>query len=403
MNAVGLYPPLFYSTMGMFVGPDVATSVIAMRIFNAGLVVGLLSAVFFTLPRALRPALLISVLATSVPLGLFIVASTNPSSWALAASATIWIALVGCAQTTGSRQWILAGLAVLATILGAGARADAAVFAAFAVAIAAVLSLRRSRQMLIPGLAAALVVVVGVLFYLSAGQSSALASGLPTQNPPLTGAQHLANLLGVPILWMGAFGSSGLGWLDTVPPQAVTALAFGVFAATIFVGIRRLAVRRAVAVAFAFAALWLVPFALLAQSRAVVGTEVQSRYLLPLMIILVGVASLLPRVSAEWRGPRALVAGGALAVAMSLALHANIRRYTVGVESNAIDPGLSAEWWWAAGPSPLVVWLVGTAAFAAVFVLLWLVIRPTSGAGKAPHAFAPVNGQPEPKVASTSE
>ena len=415
MNAAGLYPPVFYAVMAVFVGPDIATSVIAMRIFNAVLIVGLLTAVYFALPRRLRPALVISTLACSVPLGLFVFASTNPSSWALAAAATVWICLYGTMRTHGRRQWILGALAVFATILGAGARADAAIFAVFAVGLALVLGLRRGVSLRVPAISAGLVVICSVLLYLTAGQSRALTAGLPTQNPPLTGAQHLANLLGVPTLWYGAFGSTGLGWLDTVPPAAVTVLAFGVFAAAIFVGIRRLSVRRALGVSIAFAALWLVPFILLAQSRAVVGTEVQSRYLLPLMIILVGVASASSRVAAEWRGPRALVAGGALSLAASIALHANIRRYTVGVESNAVDPGLAAEWWWNVGPSPMTVWLIGSVAFASMFVLLWLSLRqaPTGAdavsdvgessadANTADASDEPLDGEP-PTASDTS-
>lgn len=375
MNAIGLYPPVFYATMSVFAGPDISLSVLMMRIVNSAIVVGLLTATFFALPRSIRPSLVISTLAMSVPLGLFVLASTNPSSWAFVSAATLWLCVYATTKTTGRRQLVVAALAVLAAVMGAGARADAAVYAVFGVVIAIVLGLRRGVKLLVPAITAGLVVVISAVFYLTAGQADALASGLPTDNPPLTGAQHLANFLGVPILWWGAFGPSGLGWLDTVPPAMVGALAFGVFAASLFIGVRRLGLRRAVALALAFAALWVVPFVMLAQSRALVGTHVQSRYLLPLMIILVAVASLSPWVIGEWRGPRSIIAGGALAIAMSVALHANIRRYTTGLDSNAADPGLGAAWWWAAAPSPLAVWVIGSLAFAAVFVLLASVIR----------------------------
>lgn len=375
MNAVGLYPPLFYAAMGLFASDDVPTSVLVMRLFNSALIVGLVTAVFFALPRRVRPALVISVLASAVPLGMFVIASTNPSSWAIAAAMTVWICLYGATQTTGRRQVVLAGLAVVGTIMGTGARADASLFAVFGVTLAAILGARRGRALLVPGIAAIIVVAISVTMYLSAGQSSSLTSGLPTDSPPLTSSQHLANLLDVPILWFGAFGGSGLGWLDTVLPATVTILSFATFCAAVFIGIHRMPARRAVAVTAAFAALWLVPFVMLAQSHAVVGTIVQSRYLLPIIILLLGVASLTPRAIPSWRGARSFVAGVALSVAMSLALHDNIRRYTFGAEDNAIDPGLSAEWWWSVGPSPLVVWLWGSLAFTGVFVILWMLLR----------------------------
>lgn len=394
-NAVGLYPPVFYAAMSLFVGDDVRTSVVVMRIVNSAFIVGLLSAVFFALPRRIRPALVVSALGSSVPLGLFVIASNNPSSWAFAAAAMVWVCLYGATQTTGRRQWTLGALAVVGAVVGAGARADAAAFAMFAIVIAAILGLRRGRPLLVPAVAAALVAAISIGFYLSAGQSGSLAAGLPTDNPPLTGSQHLANLFGVPVLWYGALGGWGLGWLDTAMPAAVPALAFGVYCAAIFVGIHRSTARRAVALTLAAAALWLVPFVLLAQSRAMIGTHVQPRYILPLLVILLGVATLASGIERAWRGPRALVAGACLSIAMSLALHDNIRRYTFGTERNAIDPGSGAEWWWAAGPSPLATWLLGSIAFAAVFVLMWLVLRRTDAVA-APDPADPDHAERDP-------
>ncbi|QIG38317.1 DUF2142 domain-containing protein [Microbacterium sp. 4R-513] len=378
MNANGLYPPLFYATMSVFVGPDVVASVVTMRLFNAALAVGMLTGLFFALPRRARPALVISALASAVPLGLFIIPSTNPSSWAILASMTIWVALYGAFTTTGRRQIVLGAIAVLGAVIGAGARADAAAFAVFAVAIAAILGARRRRPLLVPLASAALVVIVSIAFFLTSGQSDVVSSGLPNENPPLSLTQQLANIVGIPILWLDAFGGSGLGWLDTAVPAVVTVLGFGAFCGAIFVGIHRVGLRRAIALTLAFAALWLVPFVLFNQSHASVGSIVQSRYLLPLMIILVGVASLAPRILHSWRGTRMLVAGAALSLAMAVALHYNIRRYTVGADSNAVDPGRDAEWWWATAPSPLAIWVIGSLAFAAVFVVLWFVLREVS-------------------------
>lgn len=383
MNARGLYPPVFYAVMSVFVGPDVSTSVISMRVFNSVLTVGLLTAVFFALPRTARPALLISTLATSVPLGLFVFASTNPSSWALLSAATVWISLYGSMRSTGRRQMVLAALAVGATLIGAGARADAGVFAVFGVALAAVLTVRRGRPALVPVIAGTLILGISAAFYLTSGQGGVLASGLPNENPPLSGSQHLSNLLELAQLFTGAFGSTGLGWLDTQLPASVHVFGFAVFCAALFIGIHRLTTRRALALVMAAAAVWAVPLVLLAQSRSVVGATVQARYILPLLVILVGVASLSPRILRAWRGPRSLVASLALSLAMSLALHDNIRRYTVGQDSNALDPGAGAEWWWGAGPSPLAVLLIGATAFTGALALIWLVLRRLDDAPQA--------------------
>ena len=101
VNTGPTYPPLFYAVMSVFAGPDIQTSVLLMRIANAALAVGLLTATYFALPRFLRPAVLVPTLVAVVPLGLFVMASTNPSSWALVSAAMVWVCLYGALRTTG--------------------------------------------------------------------------------------------------------------------------------------------------------------------------------------------------------------------------------------------------------------------------------------------------------------
>lgn len=372
-----LYPPVFYATMGLFAGDDYAVSVVTMRLFNSALAVLLLTAIFWALPRPARPALVVSVLVTSVPLGLFSLASINPSSWAVLSGATVWISVYGAMITRGRRQWILAGLALLATVIGAGARADAAAYAVFGALLGAFLGLRqhggRRSWVFAGGLVGALGVLSAVL-YLSAAQGGAIATGMRPigeDEAPFTLTQHVQNLLEIPQLWIGVF-SEGLGWLDTHPPALAWVLASGVCAGAILLGLRSVTLRRGLAVGAAFLAIWLVPFVLLAQSRSFVGQMVQPRYLLPLIIVLVGVCALTPGRLA-WTRTRVVVAGGALVVAQLLSQHTLLRRYTVGIDQPALDPGANAEWWWYwQSPSPRTVLVLTTLAFAALVVALEL-------------------------------
>lgn len=375
LNTAPLYPPLFYGTMSIFASPDVQTSVIVMRLFNAALYVGLLTCVFVTLPRRLRPALVVSALGTMVPLGLFIIPSTNPSSWALLSATMVWICMYGATQTTGKRQIALGALAAVGGIIGAGARADAAIFAAFAIFLAALMGLRRDRPILVPAIAAGVILVAGAGFYLGAKQGGALVNGLPTANAPLTTDEHLSNLLNIPGLWTGALGGWHLGWLDTVMPTMVPVLSSAVFFAAFGIGIHRLTRRHALAVALTVTALWAVPFVLLAQSRAIVGSEVQPRYILPLMVIALGVATMTTKGSRTWAGSRVAFAGAALTAAALVALHTNVNRYTKGLDDISLDPGARAEWWWSVAPSPAAIVIIGGLAFAAMFVALGVFLR----------------------------
>ena len=164
---------------------------------------------------------------------------------------------------------------------------------------------------------------------------------------------------------------TGLGWFDTGLPVLVPVFAFGSFCAAAIIGLHRLEWRRAVALGAAAVALWVVPFILLAQSNLLVGYNlIQPRYILPLMIIMLGVASATPRALTDWTVPRVIIVGGMLSAAAAVALHVNISRYTTGSDQPSVDPGSDAEWWWSGVPAPMTVWLVGSAAFALVFALL---------------------------------
>jgi hypothetical protein len=376
----GLYPPVYYAVNSMFASPDVQASVAAIRVFNAALYVLLMTGVFWALPRWLRTAHVVAAVATVVPLGLFIIPSTNPSSWAFLSASVVWISLLGALKTSGVRQVLLGALAVAGAALGAGARADAAIYAAFGAVVAAALGLRFQRRGWIPAAFGAGVVIVSALLYLSAGQGGSVTDGLNTELPPLTPGQHLYNLLGVPQLWVGAFGAWGLGWLDTEMPATVWVGVTAVVAGAVFVGIRSLTPRRALTLGLAVAAAWGVPFVLQAQARMTVGSYVQPRYILPLLIILVGVATAAVAAERWWTPPRRWVAVAVLAVGAAIALHTNIRRYTTGLDVISVDPGARAEWWWPVAPSPAMIFLVGAVAFAVALTLL-ASIRPTRDDG----------------------
>lgn len=393
-NADGLYPKVFYAVMSVFASPNVAASVMAMRLFNAAFAVGLLTAVFWALPRWMRPALVISVAATSIPLGTFVLASINPSSWAILSAATVWITLYGMTQTAGRRRTILGALAVFGAAIGAGARADAAVYAVFAVVLALILGASRGTRNLGMLISAGIIALLSAAFYLTARQGGAVVSGLDGGSPALSAQQIISNFLEVPSLWVGALGGWALGWIDTNLPSVVEVLTMSVFAGALFVGLRRASARRTVAVALALAAIWLVPFFLLYQSRTVVGDLVQPRYILPLMVILIGVASL--RVDAEraWSGPRLWLGGVALTIAYGVSLHTNIQRYTTGADQLSVDPGADAEWWWSHAPSPLATWVVGTIAFAAIFGIIHLLL-PRERLAAKPAGSPTVHEEPD--------
>ncbi|MBM7504150.1 DUF2142 domain-containing protein [Agromyces aurantiacus] len=380
INAGG-YPPVYYVTMGLIAGDTFdAPSVIGLRMVNAVLFVGMALALYLLLPLRLKSASLWMWLIGLVPLGVFLLASNNPSAWAIISGGTVWLATYGYYVADGWRRWTLLGLALLAMAMGAGARADAAVYAGIGIVVASVLAAERSRRYLFSVLPFAVAGVLAAIAFFAARQSSVLSVGL-------TGSSHpselnlpgliFRNLTEVPSLWAGVFGTWQLGWLDTEMPAIVWASSLGVFAAVCFLGLRSISWRKWTALAILWVALILVPVWVLVQSRVIVGAEVQPRYILPLMVMLGGVALLqLPGRLIDPTRTQLWVVGVALALANAVALHTNIRRYISGDEVADWNLNRHVEWWWDMPITPMVVWAIGTIAFAGcVGLVLWAIAR----------------------------
>lgn len=384
-NFAGLYPPVFYATMSIFVGANLEVSVLLMRLANSLIFVGLVTALFFLMPRVRRPTVIWSFLIALVPLGLFLIPSTNPSGWAIISAGVLWLSLVGYFETTGKRKIGLGSLAVIATVLGAGARADSAVYCGIAVVAAIILTFRRSREYLVSALLPVGLVVVAIMFYLSASQSTVGTTGLaaPSSAHREFVGLTVKNLLAVPQLWAEALGGGSLGWLDTPMPPVVGAAGALVFITAAVLGIAVGGRRKYLAVLLVIAALWLIPTFILVQSQATVGSLVQARYIYPLIVLLGGI--LLLGVTRYRGGPKRvqlIVVIAALAIAQSVALHTNILRYTLGLNSGGLNLNSHVEWWWSFGPSPLTTWIIGTLVFAALLVAV-------SSSVLFPRRFAP--------------
>ncbi len=140
--------------------------------------------------------------------------------------------------------------------------------------------------------------------------------------------------------------------------------------------------RKLLALAGTGAAAVVVPVYILVSMRTTVGYEVQPRYVLPLITLFLATA-IAPAIHSGLRGSaeesvaraalrfspvQIWVMAVLLGAAQSVALYDNLRRYTPARARSA--PSGDVAWWWAAGPTPLVVWLLGSAAFAGLMALL---------------------------------
>jgi hypothetical protein len=392
--------------MGTLTGGDIQLSALSMRLLTVVLFTGLLVALWRLLPERLRGPLAWGWLITTVPLGVFLLGTNNPSAWAMIGVAFSWLALLGWFETSWStdrrRKLALGALFVVTVLMAAGSRGDAALYSGLGMALVLVLTLPGRGAEASPAPAwrpwlrdAVLPVVMGVvalIFFLSARQSQSglggfgggtgapgavtggAADGSLDPEAALTGFGLFAyNLLNVPFLWTGALGDWALGWLDTSMPAIVSAAAVAAFVVVGFAGIGRLWGRKALVLGALVLVLIALPVYVLQAGGDVVGEQVQPRYILPLIVMLGGMLALTrtPRELTFTRAQRfALVA--ALAGAHFVALHLNIRRYVTGIDASGVNLDAGAEWWWTGTVGPTAVWLLGSLAYA---LLVWIVVR----------------------------
>ncbi|TFD44233.1 DUF2142 domain-containing protein [Cryobacterium sp. TMT2-10] len=379
----GAYPPFYYAVMSVFAGESIATSILLMRAFNAFLFVSVVSSVYFLIPRSDRGPLVWGTLVSIVPLGMFLVPSVNPSSWAVISAATLWISLLGYYRARGVRRRVaLGGIATAMTLAGAGARSDAAVYGVLAMLVVAVLGFEKTRGFVLKSLLPLALAGLSVGLFFSAGQAAVLdPTALARTTQDGIWALTVTNLRLLPELWAGNLGTWGLGWLDTALPGSVWVTMLAMYSALAFWGLQRLPWRKGIALAMVFGSLIVVPMYILVHDQIIVGSYVQPRYVFPLMILLAGVSLVgLGRGDVRLSRQQLMVLATLVSLANAIALHINIRRYVTGLDVDKLDLNHNAEWWWVypfssiSLFSPVGIWAVGTVSFATAAIAMVLIL-----------------------------
>ncbi len=335
-NWQGVYPPVYYWLTGWLVSSDTVLSVLLIRGFTGFVVVALIAALFVLVPRNLRSVAVVPIVALSVPLAASLFSSTNPSAWGITGPAVLWVALHAAYASVHRRQWALCALALVATVLGAGARADACLFSVMAVILTFILNLPRLRASRVPTLTGVVSIAVATVLFFSADQSGALSAGLVSDQvfgeQSSTGAVELtvSNLGQLSTLFTGFLGTTPIGWIDTPMPGVVPFLSVVAVTVLLTLSWRRTSRRHAVALALSGLSLFVYPLYILGRSHLTVSQGVQPRYLLPLAVIFTGLVLLTG--SARLSVLQSRLVAAALAVSHSVALHVQLRRYVTGLD-----------------------------------------------------------------------
>lgn len=382
-NFLGSYPPVFYATLGMFASERIAVSTVIMRLFNAALFVGLATWLILALGKNHRGPFLWATTLSMIPLGMFIVPSLNPSSWAVISASGLWLALLGYFKAENwKRRSNFIALSVILAIMGAGARGDSAAYVALAALIAMVLTFVPRPSWWKRAILPISVIALGAAFFLFSGQSTGIA-GVGRENPPLTPGNVMGNILyNLPQLqsiWVGNMGTWGLGWLDTDMAPGVWVTMIALFSGVAFHGLRVLDKRKGISLLLVIAALIFIPMYVFVREQIHVGTGVQPRYVLPLMFLFIGVSVYgFANERLQLTRLQGLLVFAGAAIANSIALHQNLRRYITGSEYTGLNLNHNIEWWWLGSIQPMMVWAGGAIAFA---LLMYGLFRLIYGSG----------------------
>ena len=395
-NWIGAYPPLYYAAMNVFATHDIQASALVMRLVNVLIFVALTTALAILLPVVLRVPLIAGWMITMVPLSGYLIASNNPGAWAVIGVGGAWLAALGWFRTTGRRSWALGVVTALSVLMAAGARTDAAIYSIIGLAIASFLGFERTRTYFLRLLLPAGLVLMAVIFFFTSGYAGVAVGGLNGGVPDAATrdqATALAfNIVSIPQLWTGVFGSWGLGWRMEVWPgfSTIEFATLAVFLGLASLGLRFMHTRKAIMTVALVATLYVLPIYILTRGGSVVSENVQPRYLLPLVVMLAGLL-LLTQSQRQLRPGRwhVIPAIILLAGANLIALYMNLRRYITGFDVQGLRLESGAEWWWSGFPvGPTALWVFGSVVFAATVVVLgvaWL--RWNRGPATAPEAL----------------
>jgi hypothetical protein len=187
-----------------------------------------------------------------------------------------------------------------------------------------------------------------------------------------------ANTWDIPGLWAGVFGGwpwGALGWLDTIMPQVVPISVLTVVLLVAYLAMREGSWPKRLTVVLVLLLMWAIPLYLLQLGGFRAGEQFQPRYLLPLIIVVIGFLLLTrdgqPLLKDKFGRLAAVLA---LSLANAIALHTNFRRYITGINYQNLNLNDPKEWWWFSLPNwvgPNLVWVVGSVAFA---TLIWIIL-----------------------------
>jgi len=365
-NVQHLYPGGYYSVQSIFVGTNVERSAFIMRMFNVFVTAVLLSLLIRVTPAGIRQGTLLTFVSVFTPLGMFVIASTNPSGWAIIGTlltAAFGFSLMHRKSWRNRRTWLIVAGLMVSAAMAITSRVDSSAFTVVTVLLIFLLvGATKMKQQWIGSLLLVGIAIVGAYTYLVTTPLTESGSlGSQQKDADL----FWTNLFNVPDLIQGIVGGWPLGWNDTVLPAVVPVIGLLILGALAYVGISTTWLSKNVAISAGVVGLIGFPLLFMQSQGVAVGEVVQSRYLLPLFALLMFLVLLPKKIKSPLLINRraGFVIATSLWFTLNLSWWVNAHRYSVGADAPFFEVNAA----WSYGP-PLLITSALALSSSAIFV-----------------------------------
>ena len=364
-------PVLFYQVMNSFAGDNPINSVNFMRFFNVFISSFLFFLAIYVAPFIVKRAIILSWGLVLIPIGIFNIASTNPSSWTITGIGTLWAFLLSLIFHKKSRNKMfylsITGV-LLSLIISLGSRNDSRLYVLVTFITVILLFITKKwilgRIKLIISLLVTLISMTSVVLW-----KFRFNFMYPYWNYPGAVIENdqpnafIALILEFPSFFLGLLGGQipsndlnkgdlfenfayGISWSDFSFPSIVGILLGISFISIISISINKSSLPKIFSLSFIFITILAIIVYVRGAYPEVNDSQITPRYILPLFLLLVGLALLSTTTNNSLLGPvKSLIITTFLTIGGSIAWLVTISRFSIGPNSAFTNFNQSSEWW----------------------------------------------------------
>jgi hypothetical protein len=363
----------FYKSNGFLVSQNVNQSILTMRFLQIYIFFALISFAIYSSGER-KWAVLLALFVGMVPVGLFIIPSTSPSSWAIAGVASAGICVMNFFISSKKSHQVTAVFGfIMALLFTRNVRTDINIMMAICATLGLVSGfvIRESDRSLkfdrVKLVRLAFLAAPGLLY-------------IHFKVFSLYPWQIMSNLRGSfyslsndsPQAFLGFLGGSiQLGSADFAPTPVVLILMSVGFVTFIVITARFVPLKVKISSGFGLSLLFFLPYWFSLGAIGLASRYIMAIYLVSLVTFSASAVTSRRLANFEFSKSSLVTIFLTISLGQSLSLHQSIRRYITGTNISGWNLNKGAQWWWTYGPSPLSIWIIGSVAFStALFIVL---------------------------------